>query len=285
MKPELKLVGGMESNLPDPPFPADMRAQGWRFELDYERIETSDTWALARNDLKPWLLMLWFKAWQQTPIGSLPNEDEIIAAKIGIELTLFQAYRHILLRGWNLHSDGRLYHTVIIETADRMLQRNLKNAEKQRVYRNKAASNRNVTVTLPAVTHQNQNQNHIKESASRSSIGKPILSADADAPPASASPEEQKTACPYREIRQLWLEIFPTLASPVEVEKWGATRKNRLRAHWKQHPSLNWWRGFFAYLKESDFLMGRKKDFQMNLDWVLNPANFIKCQEGCYDNA
>ncbi len=52
-----------------PPYAADTRAKGWRFELDYEQIEQSSTWALAGPEARPWLLMLWLSAWRQVGIG------------------------------------------------------------------------------------------------------------------------------------------------------------------------------------------------------------------------
>lgn len=100
---------------PPAPYPADTRAKGWRFELDHERIRQSDTWALAPPEIRPWLLMLWMTAWEQTPCGSLPDDDELIAARIGMPLEQFQASRKRLLRGWWQAEDGRLYHDTIIE--------------------------------------------------------------------------------------------------------------------------------------------------------------------------
>ncbi|MBR8425014.1 HNH endonuclease [Burkholderia cenocepacia] len=97
------------------PYPSDTRAKGWRFELDLERIERSDTWALTPADLRPWLLMLWSTAWQQEPCGSLPANDELIAARIGMKTSVFVKNRDKLMRGWWLADDGRLYHNTIVE--------------------------------------------------------------------------------------------------------------------------------------------------------------------------
>lgn len=105
------------------PYPTDTRAKGWRFELDHERIRQSDTWALAAPEIRPWLLMLWMTAWEQTPCGSLPNEDELIAARIGMPLDLFQAAKGRLLRGWWLADDGRLYHDTLAERVLDMIER------------------------------------------------------------------------------------------------------------------------------------------------------------------
>jgi hypothetical protein len=103
------------------PYPSDTRAKGWRFELDLERIERSDTWALTPADLRPWLLMLWSTAWQQEPCGSLPANDELIAARIGMKTSVFVKHRDKLMRGWWRADDGRLYHNTIITRVQEML--------------------------------------------------------------------------------------------------------------------------------------------------------------------
>lgn len=112
------------------PYPVDTRAKGWRFELDHERIRQSDTWALATPEIRPWLLMLWMTAWEQTPCGSLPNDDELIAARIGMPIEQFTACRNRLMRGWWLADDGRLYHDTMAERVLDMLGR--RDGEKSR---------------------------------------------------------------------------------------------------------------------------------------------------------
>jgi hypothetical protein len=119
---------------PEPPYPADTRAKGWRFELDYERLEQSDTWVLAPADLKPWLLMLWLTAWKQRPAGSLPSSPELVAAQIGMPAHLFSAAQAILLRGWKLHADGRLYHPAMTSIVMAMVETRDRTAERKRTY-------------------------------------------------------------------------------------------------------------------------------------------------------
>lgn len=116
------------------PYPADTRAKGWRFELDHERIEQSDTWALAPADVRPWLLMLWLTAWRQEPCGSLPNDDELIAAKIGMPLKAFAKVRSKLMRGWWEAEDGRLYHDTIVLRVKEMAGVRDKTASRKRLY-------------------------------------------------------------------------------------------------------------------------------------------------------
>lgn len=115
---------------PPAPYPATTRAKGWRFEIDLEQVQQSDTWALAKPDARPWLLMLWTVAWQQVPCGSMPGDDELIIARLGIEPAVFERMKRVLLRGWWLADDGRLYHPTITQRVLDMLGR--KDAERQR---------------------------------------------------------------------------------------------------------------------------------------------------------
>jgi len=120
-----------------PPYPADTRAKGYRFELDYERIVQSDTWALASMRQRQQLLMFWFVAWQQTPCGSMPDSDELIAVRIGLDAEEFERSRAILLRGWERAGDGRLYHPVVSEMVLEMLARKSREANRKAAYREK----------------------------------------------------------------------------------------------------------------------------------------------------
>lgn len=122
------------------PYPADTRAKGWRFELDHERIRQSDTWALTPAEYRPWLLMLWMVAWEQTPCGSMPADDELIAARIGMPTKTFAKARASLMRGWIEAADGRLYHRVITERVLEMLEYRNKEAGRKRDYRDRMAA-------------------------------------------------------------------------------------------------------------------------------------------------
>ena len=115
---------------PAAPYPADTRAKGWRFELDHERIRQSDTWALAPAELRPWLLMLWMVAWEQTPCASLPADDLLIAARLGMPAKSFTKHREVLMRGWWLADDGRLYHDVMSERVVAMLAKREKDQKR-----------------------------------------------------------------------------------------------------------------------------------------------------------
>lgn len=137
MLPEPKLRD-VSSPLPDVPYPTATRSAGWRFSLDTTRIRQSDTWTLARPEVRPWLLMLWMVAWEECPCGSLPTDESLIAAKLGIDAALFAAHRSVLIRGWKRCSDGRLYHDVLSEYVIEMIETREGNRKRQTTFRNKS---------------------------------------------------------------------------------------------------------------------------------------------------
>lgn len=114
------------------PYPADVRAKGWRFEVDYEKVEQSDTWDLATEVpmAQPALLMMWMMAWTQVPCGSMPNDENLIRVKCRIPPKAWPALKPILMRGWWLADDGRLYHDTIVLRVQEMLEYRRKNAER-----------------------------------------------------------------------------------------------------------------------------------------------------------
>jgi uncharacterized protein YdaU (DUF1376 family) len=124
----------------EPPYPGDTRARGWDFDLKYEQIEQSDTWALAASvgqEGRPLLLMQWFVSWRQVPCGSLPNDEAVIAALMGINAKLWAKYRAVLMRNWRLASDGRLYHETITKRVLEMLSKRRKDADRSAKLREK----------------------------------------------------------------------------------------------------------------------------------------------------
>lgn len=114
------------------PYPADTRAKGWRFELDYEKIDQSDTWGLAAEIplARPCLVMMWLVAWTQEPCGSLPNDEAIIRARCHIPAKVWPSLRELMMRGWWLAEDGRLYHDTLTQRVLEMLEYRRKNAQR-----------------------------------------------------------------------------------------------------------------------------------------------------------
>ena len=105
--------------------------------------------------------------------------------------------------------------------------------------------------------------------------------------------------CPHLEILSLFAEHLPTLAQP-RPESWDGKRAGDLRARWRwvltktrktgeryaenKEQGLAWFARFFAYVADSDFLMGRAGNFSVTLDWLVNQTNFSKVLDGNYAN-
>jgi hypothetical protein len=88
--------------------------------------------------------------------------------------------------------------------------------------------------------------------------------------------------CPHQAIIEIYHEELPSLAG---VTKWPEHLQKILRARWredKSRQSLSWWRDFFSFVSKSDFLTGRKTDFQADLEWIVRPTNFTKIANGRY---
>ena len=97
-------------------------------------------------------------------------------------------------------------------------------------------------------------------------------------PPESGKPDP----CPHQQIVDLYLEVLPELAGVRDITE---QRKRKLRARWKSQDrfrSLDWWRRYFEHVRESDFLMGREKDWQASFDFLIDASSFQKVLEGVY---
>lgn len=93
--------------------------------------------------------------------------------------------------------------------------------------------------------------------------------------------------CPHQAIIELYHQTLPT---GRQVRIWNDTRKAKLRSRWKEDPkrqNLAWWGKFFGYIAESDFLTGKtasagRPPFELDLEWIVSPTNFVKIIEGKY---
>jgi len=103
-------------------------------------------------------------------------------------------------------------------------------------------------------------------------------------PEPSQAPDSGRPAtCPHRKIIDLY---HKHCTRNPQIRTWQGQRPKLLQARWKEHPSLDWWDGFFEYVAESLFLTGRTQGrsgpFCPGLDWMIRPENFQKINEGMY---
>lgn len=108
------------TDLPEPLTPVDCNLRGMPFmPLDTERLLDSDMMALSTGEEFKTALRLWCKSWNQEPAASLPDDDRILAHLAGRELASWRKMRDMALRGFIKCNDGRLYHPVVAEKANR----------------------------------------------------------------------------------------------------------------------------------------------------------------------
>ena len=107
---------------------------------------------------------------------------------------------------------------------------------------------------------------------------------DADA---SSVAGEAADHCPHQEIIDLY---HRTLPMGRQVRMWTAAREAKLRTRWREdakRQSIDWWERLFSYVADSDFLTGKthspgRAPFELDLEWIITPANLVKIIEGKY---
>jgi hypothetical protein len=189
------------------PYPADTRAKGWRFELDYEQIEQSDTWGLATGIplAQHALLMMWLVAWRQVPCGSLPADEDLIRAHCRIPPAMWPKMKAVLLRGWWPADDGRLYHDTLTKRALEMIQKRGGDASRKKLWDEKfyAIRDRDGGACVYCGATKYLSLDHLIAS-SRGGSG------DASNLKGARTPDEAGLSFINKEAERLWLSIKET---------------------------------------------------------------------------
>ena len=123
-------------DLPDPLVPADVDLRGMEFMPLYgDRLLKSTTWISASPEAKVAALRLWWHGFaHEVPAASLPNDDTLLAeyAGYGVMVKAWKRIRDQALNGWQLCSDGRLYHPLVAELAKAAWARRVADRTKKR---------------------------------------------------------------------------------------------------------------------------------------------------------
>jgi hypothetical protein len=110
--------------------------------------------------------------------------------------------------------------------------------------------------------------------------------------------------CPHEKIIDAFAEQLPELAQPIRSLWKDSKNANALNARWEwllsachetgkrkgermatnEAEGVEWFDRFFGYVSKSDYLMGRKNDWQADLIWLVNKSNFEKVLQGSYEN-
>ena len=107
----------MDAPLPKPMSPPACDLHGYEFmPLFGAKLFESDFWSEANDTQRCAALRLWWAAWRQVPAGSLPTKDAVLCRLAGFEdnLKRWAKVKAIVLHGFILCADGRLYHPLIL---------------------------------------------------------------------------------------------------------------------------------------------------------------------------
>lgn len=108
------------TDLPDPLTASDCDLRDLDgFMLNVERLLASELWALATGKQLKAALGLWCRAWKQVPAASLPNDIQVIAGFAALPLIELKRDWAIVMRGFVLCSDDRLYHRTLASVANK----------------------------------------------------------------------------------------------------------------------------------------------------------------------
>jgi uncharacterized protein YdaU (DUF1376 family) len=112
------------TDLPEPLTPADCDCTDLDgFMLNVERLMASELVALSSHEVIGAAVLLWCRAWKQTPAASLPDDDRINAAFAKLALPRFRKLKAEVMRGFVKCSDGRLYHRTLAAEAVKAFDR------------------------------------------------------------------------------------------------------------------------------------------------------------------
>jgi uncharacterized protein YdaU (DUF1376 family) len=282
-----------------PPYPSDTRARGWRFELDYEQIEQSDTWDMAAEIpmAQHALLMMWLISWRQEPCGSFPNDEAVIRAKCRIPPKVWAQCRDLLMRGWWLADDGRLYHDTITARVFAMLDKRANDAQRAATRRARKAD---AAVSHAGVTPESRVTHTGVPPEFDTKHQAPSTSLNTGAPTVlvglpAAEPPYRVPNCPHEDIVQAYAAALPMLP---QVAVMSDQRKSHITARWRavcgdqkftREQGLEWFTDYFATVAKSPFLTGSGKPdrstgrvWAADFDWLMLPTNFVKVVEGRY---
>ena len=91
----------------------------------------------------------------------------------------------------------------------------------------------------------------------------------------------------YQQVADAYNEVFPHLPQVVKISQ---KRKSHISASITEFKkdfgfdNPDNWKNLFYHAAKSDFLTGRKTNWSMDFDFVINKTNLLKIIEGNYDN-
>lgn len=242
----------------------DRPGEGTKFTID-RKIFSSDIWYAT-----PWKLKIWFYL-----VGNANHTD---GEWMGIKLKrgqIIRSYRRIQKDcsykvGYRIKKPS--LHTIhrICEELTKELR-----TERRKEQGGQVITILNYNELQPFKKHERNDERN-----DRGTIGEHNKN---DKNVLTTSSFKNDNGIPFKEILEAYHDILSDLP---KVKVFSPKRKSMLKARWqekKDRQSLKWWEGYFKYVRQSDFLMGREAKFKANLEWLINARNIVKVIEGNYN--
>jgi uncharacterized protein YdaU (DUF1376 family) len=291
-------------DLPEPPVPPECSMSGndW-MPLHFGRLRKSKWWRRASDLARARNVMLWGEAYQSTPAGSLPDDDDELAeaAGFGMEVEAFIAVKAEIMSPWTLCADGRWYHPtvceVVLATWEKASDRRKRAAEKKAEQRAKARGQALKTRAVPAKTADvprdiaivpddiAKNDRDIRTEERR---GEDIRVSDANASSVASAtdePELRLDGAPkrddVREAFDLWNETARECGLPI-ARSLDADRRKLIAARLKVD-GLDGWREVLAAVAKSGYHRGENdRGWKAGIDFICRPDKYRSLREGVH---
>ena len=196
---------------------------------------------------QPALLMMWMAAWLHVPCGSMPADDAVIRSKCRVPVAMWPRLRDVLMRGWWMADDGRMYHDTISARVLEMLEYRRKTAE--RVAKHKLAMREqrggNALLTVKNDTGTGTG------SKEEEPIQKTKTARKRAAPAALVSVDDMVADGVDRQHAVDWLVARKAKALPLTPTAWADTKAQAIQAGMTPGEAIkaaagNGWAGFKA---------------------------------------
>lgn len=285
--------------LPDPPVPAEcvMAGNDW-FPLHFKRLRKSRWWRRASDLARARNVMLWGEAFEATPAGSLPDDDDELADAAGFGMDGIEAFiaaKAEIMAPWTLCSDGRWYHPTLVEVVldawERTSEKRKMAAEKKRAQREKARGvatkpadvprdTRDVPQDTPAFYEDIEPLTRAPVTG-QDTTGQDISDADASSvvsaspKPTPVRPDEIKTA--FEE----WNLLAERLSLP-KARQLDDARRKAIRCR-LANGGPEAWRMALAAIEASPHCRGENgRGWRADLDFVCQAKSWRRLLEGSY---
>lgn len=273
---------------------AQNKPDGYLTGMDWEDIELAADWLGEEKAFFNFCLGMWIDEtenglylhdWQEHNPWAAEALDRSDKARFSrLATTNREAYEDLKAKGINAISKGEYEKLTNIKRASNERQTNVKQSNND--------SPTPAPTPAPTLTYIKESKDSSSKSADSDTTSQPEQVELIPVPQCSKKSEVPQ--CPQTELVQLFREVLPELP---QARTWDNDRQKSLRARWGEvcqrkkfttkEQGMAWFKTFFQYVRESDFLMGKvpgrgDRTFVANLPWLIGRQNFAKVLDGNY---